>query len=48
MSVTDAVYAVNLITDSTGLFLQPPLSWFVYIGLIAAGIGVVSKFVRRR
>ncbi len=48
MDTTLITSTVTMITSALAIFIEPPIVWFVYVGLIAAGIGVVSKFVRRR
>lgn len=39
---------VGMVTDVIALFMEPPLSWFVYLGLVAAAIGIVKRLIPRR
>jgi len=39
---------VELIEDVISLFMEPPLVWFITLGLIAGGIGVVKGLIPRK
>ena len=39
---------VGVVTDVIALFMEEPLVWFVYLGIIAAGIGIVKGLIPRK
>lgn len=52
MTITEFVAAatglVTVVTDAIGIFLEPPLVWFVALGALAAGIGMASRLIPRK
>ena len=39
---------IGVVTDVIDIFLAPPLVWFVTLGLVAAGIGIVKGLIPRK
>lgn len=39
---------ITLLTDVIAIFMQPPLVWFVVIGFVGAGVGIVRKLIPSR
>jgi hypothetical protein len=52
MVLADFMLAVTgvmgVVTTGIGMFLQPPLVWFVALGLGAAGIGIAKGLIPKK
>lgn len=45
LMVTDLT---NIVKDVIDIFMEPPLSWFVVLGVVAASIGIVKGLIPRK
>lgn len=39
---------IGVVSDVIAIFTEPPLVWFVVLGLVAAGIGIVRKLIPKK
>lgn len=46
MAIVSGVFSV--ITDGIGIFVTPPLSYFVALGFAAAGVGIAKSLIPRK
>lgn len=43
--MADVTGVFSAITDGIGIFMTPPLSYFVALGFAAAGVGIARKLI---
>jgi len=46
--MTIVTSVTDVITDGIGVFMTPPLVWYVALGFAAAGIGVAKGLVPKK
>lgn len=39
---------IGVVTDVIEIFTEPPLVWFVVLGLVAGGIGIVRRLIPKK